>query len=279
MSESQRRQQANRRPGPLKTHWLAAPATPSAGAGSKIEPVSPDARAAEVAVETHSTRQSDRYRPSPDRHVKTRARKRNDYDGRYRISFFEDGKRVFYLTFLTPEDAIWKCDLYEQAVVGYESDSRPIYANWIDPERTHGATEVKRLLRRFSEPPEPKERQLAVGMLFTPTPDGRYAPSYGDTVTGGGELLPRTGLIVQGTYNFWRPLYGAIPNLDGRLIRVKKSGSRINRTFSFCDLGPVPQISLPQEHRIDLDAYIDEISDLQRIRRLVQPLDRRWRFY
>jgi len=211
--------------------------------------------------------------------VGDRARKRNDYDGRDRISFFEDGKRVFYLTFLTPEDAIWTCDMYEQAIVGHDSDYRPTYANWIDPDDTRGQTAVQRLLGRFSEPPEPKRRQLAVGMLFAPTPDGRFLPSYRETPNEYGELLPRVGLIVQGEYNFWGPLYDAVPTIDDRLIRVKKMGSGVRRRFSFSDLGPAPETALAPEYRIDLDAYVQEISDLDRLRQTMEPLDSQWRFH
>jgi hypothetical protein len=280
MSRSQRRRQTNRRPGPLKTRWLTAPATTTADTASEIEPALPVVLSTGATVEAGSSSRLRRYRPSTELPVGDRGRKRNDYDGRYRISFFEDGKRVFHLALLTPAADIWNCVMYEQAIVGFDAEGRPIRANWIDDDAEFELRPKSMpALRRFRDPPEPRARTLAVGVLLTETDTGRFEMAHDQIPDALGELRPRVGLIVQGVRNFWMPLLNAAPTPDGRLFRVKKLGAKINRHFTFDDIGPCPAVNLAPGNLIDLDAYVEEIADRQRLRRLLDDLPANWQFY
>ena len=79
--------------------------------------------------------------------------------------------------------------------------------------------------------------------------------------------VPAVGLLIQDVDRFWNTLWRAIPEPDGRMIRVKRSGPWNRRNFTFEDMGTaiaVDGVPIP-----DLDAYLDEIGSVKRLRDLV----------
>jgi DNA-binding MarR family transcriptional regulator len=208
--------------------------------------------------------------PRPGRRDSVRARQKRiarnryhtDFDGRLRLSF--DGRqRIFYLQLITPSDEIEVVDLYRRIWVGFDEHGIPEYASAIsfsdpmyegkeldDPARDRGL--------------EPWAAGIGVGAFVTKAGDDftlALVPNRD------GELVPAVGLLVEDVNDFWLALWRAIPDPEGRILRVSRSGKWDDRSFSFEDVGeaiPLDGVPVP-----DLDKYLDEIASAERLRALV----------
>jgi DNA-directed RNA polymerase specialized sigma24 family protein len=208
--------------------------------------------------------------------------RRSNYDGRYRISFFEDGKRVHYLQFVTKTSELITLSMYEQLRIGWVDDlsvpSVPIYANlaWPTICREPSANGLHGLFDRFQDPPDPRLKTLTIAALLDPVPGGFRVSCHPGVTDRDGHPWPRIGLIVQARMNFWTPLLDVLPEIATHVVRVKKSGVGIDRRFDFVPAGPAIATAPDHRHWVDLRGYADEISSPERAEALLAPLLDDW---
>lgn len=203
-----------------------------------------------------------------------RNRLRANFDGRLRLHF-EGLSSAFYLQIVTASDQIATVDLYRQLHVGFDDDRLPLFANAVafsDPALEEPESEDPARSRGR----KPWRCSIAVGAFLTRTSDSFEVASMPNW---NGELVPAVGLLVEDTTRFWSALWNAIPDFEGRIVRIRRSGSWCNRSFSFEDVGeaiPLGDLLIP-----DLDDYLDEIGSSERFERLVaeQPEHATLRFY
>jgi len=211
--------------------------------------------------------------------------RRMNYDGRYRINFFEDGHRVHYLQFITPTTDLISLSMMEQVAVGWENPlqapSVPVYANlgWQSTTRGSAADGLKKLFERFDDPPAPRLKTLAVAVLLEPVQAGGFRVSHHPgLVAAEGSPWPRIGLVVQARMNFWDPLLRQCQEVSGHVFRVKRSGVKLTRWFDFTAVAPAIDIEIDTRRRVDLARYAQEITSRDRAEALLQPLPGDWSF-
>lgn len=191
-----------------------------------------------------------------------RNRYRSDFDGRLRLSF-DGSKSIFHLQLISPSEEVAWVDLYHRLHVGFDEHGLPVYADVLSP--TDPSLEGEK------QGDSARERGLkpwtaGVGLgAFLAKERGGFAVA--SIPNRDGELVPATGLLVEDVEDFWRVLWAAVPEPQGRILRVHRAGRWNNRSFSFEDVGeaiPLGDVLIP-----DLDEYLDEISSPERFRKLV----------
>ena len=203
-----------------------------------------------------------------------RNRYRSDFDGRLGLSF--DGRqRIFYLQLITPSDELAVRDLYHRLHVGFDEYDLPLYADVVSPSDPSFEGEERDDAAR--------ERELhawvagiGLGAFLAKTRGGFTLASIPNR---DGELVPAVGLLVEDVKDFWVALWDAIPEPEGRVLRVRREGRWNSRSFIFEDVGeaiPLGEVPIP-----DLDEYLDEIASPERFRKLIaeRPEHAALRFY
>jgi len=193
---------------------------------------------------------------------------RVDMDGRLRLDF-NGQKSIFYLQLLTQLDGIVTAKFYSQLHVGWSPWGYPRYAYAISPSDSGVDGDYDDpVLERGRRP---REMTLAVAAFLQKTESGF---SLADAVTAEGEVVPAVGFVLEDVVWFWSELLASMPNADGRILKIKRSGRRDNRRFSFEDCAPA--ITLPPLDLPDLGRYVDEIASPERLADLLEPLPDYW---
>jgi hypothetical protein len=190
-----------------------------------------------------------------------RNRYRSDFDGRHRLNF-DGGKSIFHLQLISPISEVATVLLHRQLHVGWDEQGYALYANAISPRdpALDGSLAY--------DPALEHGRRLWQATIGTAAfiMDGEHGWQLDSAIDGNGEIVPAVGLLVEDTAHFWNALLTTIPNPDGRLLRVRRSGKWHHRKFTFEDVGEAIPMDIPCP---DLDAYLDEIGDPVRLSRLV----------
>ena len=201
--------------------------------------------------------------------------KRHNYDGRYRISFFENRKRVHYLQLLTPQDEIVTAHLREQLRIGWQPPFNgiglPVFANFASVPGD-SADQVAEAFDRFDLVPPGNLRVFAIGMLVDESTG--WQPRFATEPDANGELRPLAGLIVEGV-QFWDKVLDT-GDWNGAVLRVKRTGEHRAKQF---EIDLIDQALDATPHDLpNLQEYMQEIGDPDRTRRLVGALEPNWRF-
>jgi len=205
------------------------------------------------------------------------------------IMRFEGGESK-YIQFMQPMDDIYTVLMHQFIIVGEREDGGPIYERFIsrrDPA-LDGAKGYDEIQDRFGY--KPTERSVAVALEVEPVygegkgsrkkiegfdvVERQYENQEGETVT-----VPNFALIIESPKTFFTHLAANadIKEVDESVFVVKRTGKGTDTTYTFIDTGePALDVEdLYQEffETFDLEAWLENLADENRMRELIGPLD------
>ena len=193
-----------------------------------------------------------------------------------------------YVQFVTPLEEVPTVLYHNFIRVSDTDDGRPVYRSFIsrrDPalDGPNGYDPI------WDRGYPAKPRQIAVAVELEPVygagtgnrkkiesfsvKQREYTNKNGETVS-----VPAVGLIVQ-SHIFFGPLTTADEEgypLSESVMLISRRGGDQNTAYDVIPVGDAIELNLPEEAMVDLDAYLDELSDEARVRELIDPLPDGW---
>lgn len=206
---------------------------------------------------------------------------------------FESGETK-YLQFLQPIEDIVTVLMHRFIIVGYREDGSKIYENFIsrkDPG-LDGAEGYDPLWDRFGN--KPSERSIALAVELEPIWDTEkgsrkkvlsgFEPAMREYTNGDGDdvVVPNVALVIESPYTFFNHLgsYSDIEPIEEGVFAVKRTGADTNTQYTLMKAGDALDIDdLDIEDflvEFDFDEYLDELSDEEKVKELIDPLDDDW---
>lgn len=193
-----------------------------------------------------------------------------------------------YIQFLTPLDEIPGALLHQFIVTAYNEKGEPSYANFISPrdKAIDGPSASDPIQDKFDI--NPAYRLFAVGVEMEPETknvSGRkkiigFEPAMREWTDKDDEVheVPVAGIVIQAKGNFFSHLQSWEEETDNDMTSVIWSVSRDENkkqpTYSFVDTThEAIDVSDFAEELPDLDAFLNEIADQDRLHALIDPLD------
>jgi hypothetical protein len=169
--------------------------------------------------------------PDPERKRRQRVvleRRHERLNGWYRLSF--RGNRIRHFQLLTPPDEWLGTTVWENLLTGIDPEGLPLFS-WVAAEE--GDDPVRPLV---PDGWRPYECAFALALEFEKEKDGFRVARF--QTPGGGQ--PRLGVIEQSSFNFFRHL--ADIEWEGKIIRAKGAGSKLQRRYEFEPVADAPSL-------------------------------------
>lgn len=207
--------------------------------------------------------------------------------GRFAPVFKFEAGETKYVQFLTSMDEIPTVLMHQFIVVGHREDGNPRYERFISrrDEALDGADGYDELIDRFGV--TPTNRSIALALEVEPevsrsggkrtiegfVPATRQFERDGETVT-----VPAFGLIIESPHTFFTHLAANadLMAIEDTIFAVKRTGKTTDTTYTFIPTG-FDALDVEDElaeftEWFDFEAWLDELSDEDRMREMIGPL-------
>ena len=204
-----------------------------------------------------------------------------------------------HIQFLTPAEEIPTVELYDFMIVGHnDNTNKPIYRSFISPrdpalleDNPDARDYFQERIKEGKKSALPKKRQVAVVAVIEPeygTAENSRRKEYkqGKLATRtyvnreGVEIeVPDIGLVIGSSVFFgYFFTFSQRKNLEDYVFAVERRGGDQNTQYHPFDVGPALDLNIPDEAYIDLDAYLSELADEERMREYVADKPADWVF-
>jgi len=198
-----------------------------------------------------------------------------------------------YIQFITSLEQIPTMLMHQYIIVGHREDGKEQYEKFIsrrDPQ-LDGPDGYDELWDRFGQ--NPTERSVALALVMEPVTEtvaGKkkivgFEPSERQYTNKDEETVsvPDFGLIIESPQTFWVNLTSVAEmigkNIEDTVFAVKRNGSDAGTTYAFVDTNQ-DAIDVSEEldaFEFDFEAYLDDLSDEDRMRSFISDLPDDWR--
>lgn len=201
---------------------------------------------------------------------------------------FEAGETK-YIQFLTSIDEIPTVLMHRFITVGIKEDGNKKYADFIsrrDPG-LDGPEGYDELIDRFQS--NPSQRSIALAVELEPEYEKKGAKKvlagfdlayreYTDS-EGNEKSVPNVALVIESPYTFFTHLtaYADIGPIEDVVFAVKRNGKGTDTSYTLIPAGDALDLEDDDEleaalEELDLDAYLEELADEDRMRELLEDL-------
>lgn len=203
---------------------------------------------------------------------------------------FEAGETK-YLQFLTSIEDVYTVLMHRFVIVDHKENGDPIYKDFIsrrDPQ-LDGPEGWDDLIDRFEL--NPSQRCIAIAVELEPkfkkvgtkkVVDG-FEIVYRDYTDAEGEehSVPNIALVVESPYTFYTHLTAIsdLKPIEDVVFAIKRTGKSTDTTYTFMEAGAALDGDVIDEvydefaENFDLEAWLEELADEDRMRELIEPLD------
>lgn len=202
---------------------------------------------------------------------------------------FEAGETK-YLQFLTPIEDVFTVLMHRFVITGYREDGNtPIYKDFISrrDEGLDGPEGYDPLIDRFGL--TPSQRSIAVAVELEPVfkkqgtkkviDDWKVVEREYTDAEGTEHSVPNIALVVESPFTFFGHLTAIadLKPIESVIFAVKRTGKSTDTQYTFMEAGEAldgaDELYEEFSEQFDLEAYLEELADEDRIKELIDPLD------
>lgn len=202
---------------------------------------------------------------------------------------FEAGETK-YLQFLTPIEDVFTVLMHRFVITGYREDGNtPIYKDFISrrDEALDGPEGYDPLIDRFGL--NPSQRSIAVAVELEPVwkkqgtkkviDDWKIVEREYTDAEGTEHVVPNIALVVESPFTFFGHLtaFADVKPIESVIFAVVRTGKSTDTTYTLIEadkaLEGADELYEEFSEQFDLEAYLDELADEDRMHELIDPLD------